>query len=75
MEQFSEWVKKQEFLEWGDSVSYEFEVGERVRLRDKFTQVGEITSTVPGDGKTPWYFVRWDNGLEDRYVAEDLERE
>jgi hypothetical protein len=64
-----------EFKNWLEAVAYVFEPRDRVRSTSNFMKTGEVTSTVPGDGVTPWYFVRWDDGTEDRYVAEDLERE
>ena len=51
------------------------EPGQRVRHTSEFTKTGEITTIVPGNGTFHWYFVLWDNGSEDRYVAEELELE
>jgi hypothetical protein len=64
-----------EFKNWLEAVSYVFEVGDRVRLVDDFRKTGEVVGAVPGDGITPWYFIRFDDGTEDRYIADDLERE
>lgn len=52
--------------------TYAFHDGQRVCLAGAF-KLGEVTGMVPGDGKTPWYFVRWDDGSEDRYTADELE--
>jgi hypothetical protein len=55
--------------------NYIFHEGQRVRSKDYWNKTGEITCMVPGDGRTPWYFVLWDDGSEDRYTAEELESE
>ena len=54
---------------------YVFDVGCRVRSRADFKKAGCVVCTVPGNGSFGWYFVSWDDGSLDRYVAEDLEAE
>ncbi len=51
---------------------YVFGVGCRVRSRSDFGLTGCVVGTVPGNGSFGWYFVSWDDGSSDRYVAEDL---
>ncbi len=45
---------------------YEFAVGQRVRTNDG--REGEVSSCVPGNG-IGWYFVQFDDGKEDRFLA------
>lgn len=47
----------------------------RVRHKSEWEQTGEVATCVPGNGSIPWYFVRWDNGVEDRHTADELELE
>jgi len=54
------------------AVAYLFANGERVYVKSEGMD-GEITSMVPGNGSTPWYYVRLENGQMDRYTADDLE--
>lgn len=35
---------------------------------------GTVKFSVPGNGTFPWYIVEFDDGTEDRFVIEDLER-
>lgn len=56
-----------------EAVEYLFHPGDRVRHGRLFYKVGEVTSCVPGDGRTPWYFVSWEDGTEDRYTGDELE--
>jgi hypothetical protein len=59
-----------------EAIEYAFRLGDRVRSVQNFQKTGEVTSCVPGDGKNPWYFIRWDSdGSEDRYMADELELE
>lgn len=46
--------------------------GNRVYCKNN-GKYGEITTIVPGNGTFPWYFVLFEDGTEDRFVAEDLE--
>lgn len=54
---------------------YAFDVDCRVRSRADFGKTGYVVGTVPGNGSYGWYFVSWDDGSSDHYVAEDLESE
>lgn len=55
------------------SAEYVFDEGDRVycTVNSKF---GEVTTRVPGNGTIPWYFVTFDDGTEDRFTKEDLEK-
>jgi len=51
-------------------MKYKFNPGDRVTVDGKH---GEVTTCVPGgNGSIPWYFVRFDDGTEDRFTAEQL---
>lgn len=52
---------------------YVFSEGDRVycTLNNKY---GEVISRVPGNGSIPWYFVKFDDGTEDRFTKDDLEQ-
>ena len=63
------------FQTWLEAVVYEFGEGDRVRLTTDFRKTGEVINAVPGDGRTPWYYVKFDDGTHDRYMSDDLERE
>lgn len=53
-------------------IEYAFSYGQRVRHAINGWD-GEVISMVPGDGRDPWYFVRWEHdGSEDRYQAHML---
>ena len=52
-------------------MTYTFYIGQRVRHSTE-GWTGEITSCVPGDGITPWYFVAWDTGGETRETERTL---
>jgi hypothetical protein len=56
-------------------MTYKFNPGDRVRSTSNWTKTGEVTDCVPGNGSYPWYFVRWDDGTEDRYTDDELEAE
>jgi hypothetical protein len=64
MKSFAEWVKKL------NEVNYEFSVGDAVE--DRSGRTGTIDSMVPGDGITPWYYVSWDDGTQDRHTGDEL---
>ena len=51
---------------------YQFSLWDQVRVNGRS---GEIVFRVPGDGQIPWYFVRFEDGTEDRFQADQLERE
>lgn len=53
-------------------MNYQFQVGQRVTHRYE-GWVGEVTSVVPGNGSLAWYYVQWDHGSEDSYMAHELE--
>lgn len=52
-------------------IEYIFSVGSRVT---DGSRIGEVTSMVPGNGRpeSEWYYVRWDDGSEDRYMRDQL---
>lgn len=53
-------------------MTYTFHPSQRVR--GKYNgKSGEVTTCVPGNGSFPWYFVKWDDGTEDRYTESELE--
>lgn len=54
-------------------VEYVFSVGDQVYCSAN-GKYGEVNSCVPGNGSIPWYFVTFDDGTEDRFTKEDLER-
>jgi hypothetical protein len=53
-------------------ITYVFQSNQRVTDGTRF---GHITSMVPGNGRpeSEWYFVKWDEGTEDRYTRFQLE--
>lgn len=51
-------------------VAYMYAPGDRVYVAGHGE--GEVMTCVPGNGTMPWYFVRFDDGIEDRFVADDL---
>lgn len=55
-------------------VTYKFREGERVYCTAN-GKYGEVTICVPGNGTFPWYFVKFDDGTEDRFTDEDLTTE
>jgi hypothetical protein len=71
---FSEWLKNMH-PEYFEATNYEFGPGDRVRHRNNFQMAGEVTNCVPGNGSFPWYYVKWDNGQEDRHTSDELEKE
>jgi len=38
-------------------------------------EIGEVTAVVPGNGSFVWYFVKAENGTEDRWREQDLQFE
>jgi hypothetical protein len=58
-----------------EAIEYSFRVGDRVRLVRNFNRTGEISACVPGNGSFPWYFVRFNDGYEDRFTSNELESE
>ena len=49
-------------------VQYKFKPGDRVEVEG---QEGEVITCVPGNG-IPWYFVRFDGEIEDRFTEDQL---
>ena len=56
------------------SVEYIFEEGQRVFIPSA-GKYGEIVVMVPGNGKTgeEWYYVKFDDGREERFQRNDIE--
>lgn len=54
---------------------YRFTEGDRVRKVDEFTKTGTVSTTVPGNGSLPWYYVDFDDGSSDRFTEDELESE
>lgn len=52
-------------------IDYIWAPGDRVYVPGE-SQYGEVTSVVPGNGSIPWYYVRLDDGTEDRYTDAQL---
>jgi hypothetical protein len=47
-------------------MAYEYKVGDRV-IADGME--GEVVLVVPGNGRLSWYYVRFDDGSENKYIA------
>ena len=56
-----------------ETTEYAFHPGDRVRLVQNFNRTGEVVGCVPGNGTLPWYFVKFNDGTEDRFTADELE--
>lgn len=54
-------------------MSYVFAPGDRVRRVNSF-MAGIIELCVPGNGSIEWYYVMWDDGSQDRYTRDELEK-
>jgi hypothetical protein len=48
----------------------------RVRSKANFQKTGQVSFSVPGDGKgKPFYVVQWDDGTETTEHEDDIESE
>ena len=54
-------------------MNYAYQPGDRVFVKP-LGKYGEVTACVPGNGTIAWYFVKPDDGDEDRWTEGDLER-
>lgn len=53
-------------------IDYKFRPGQRVASAYDITKTGDVTTCVPRDGSIPLYFVKWEDGTEGFYMAEEL---
>ena len=52
--------------------AYKFSVGDKVNVVG--CGCGEITGMAIGAGSFPWYSVRFENGVEDRFTDDGIEK-
>jgi len=51
-------------------MTYKFQIGDKVFADGR---PAEVISCVPGNGLLEWYFVRFEDGTEDRFTAQQLQ--